>query len=443
MLPRSTIAELDVNGGWPPIFHGSRRGAIVKLRGAGLGVFAVLFCFPVPAQEALRNSMTGVAAAEARRLQQENAAYTVKSGDLRLLANCALSLDWNDNVYLSKQNQQDDFILRPRVGLNASYPLTQRNLLQLNVTFGYDKYLNHNGLSTWYLQSGSELSFDVYIKEFLINLHDRFSYTQDSAQEAAVANTGSYGTFQNTAGVLGTWDLQDLTPSLGYDHQTYLSTSSQFDYTDHSTEMVVARTGLKVHPQATVGVEGTFSSTAYDQQVLNDNTGYSVGVFGEWRPGAYFSLQPRFGYIFCDFQQTSRVTSAEDVDGWYGDLTIRHDATKHLSYSLSAGHEVRLGLEADAIKDWYVRSSITWKMLERVSVLTGLFYEHGKQTGGNVPGFTEDNYDWYGGNIALTYSLLKNILIGLNYRLTMRSSNVASQEYTQNMVGIEVSYSPR
>src|SRR5208282_6548685 len=174
------------------------------------------------------------AAAEARRLQPESLPYTVKEGDFRLLVTPSLELDWTDNVNLSKTNVQDDFILRPTVGLNASYPVTQNNLLQLNVTFGYNEYLDHDQLSTWYLQSGSALSFDIYVKDFWINLHDQFSYIQDSAQQAAVANTGSYGTLQNTAGVNTTWDLQDVTLSLGYDHQNVMASSQQFDYTDHS-----------------------------------------------------------------------------------------------------------------------------------------------------------------------------------------------------------------
>lgn len=387
--------------------------------------------------------MAGDAAVEARRIQQENSAYTLKSGDFRLLANAGLGVDWSDNVNLSKNGAGDDVILRPTLGLAASYPLTQRNLLLLNVTFGYNKYFNHDELSTWYVQSGSEVSFDVYVKDFWINLHDRFSYIQDSAREAAIANTGSYGNFQNTAGLLGTWDLQDVTLSLGYDHQNYITTSGQFDYTDHASEMVVTRAGLRVHPRLTVGVEGTVSFTAYDQRILNDNTGYSAGVYGEWRPGPYLSVEPKFGYTFYDFRQTSLVVPAKDLNAWYADLTLRHDATEYLSYTLSLGHELRLGIQSDAIDDWYVRPGITWKVLKRVSVQTGLFYEHGKQSGGRVAGFVEDNYDWYGGNIGLNYSLLKNLSASLNYRVTLRSSNVASRDYTQNMIGLQVSYSPR
>jgi len=61
---------------------------------------------------------------------------------------------------IQRQTRQD-FILSPLVQLNASYPITRNNLLSLNVGAGYDKYFDHNQYSTWRLQSGTELSFDI------------------------------------------------------------------------------------------------------------------------------------------------------------------------------------------------------------------------------------------------------------------------------------------
>ena len=298
---------------------------------------------PVAAQEALRSSLAGEAAAESRRLRPDDMPYTVKSGDFRLLVTPSLNAEWNDNVYLSKHGAQDDFILLPSVGIDASYPLTERNLLRLNLTAGYNEYANHHELSAFYLGSGSELSFDVFVKDWLFNLHDRVSYSQDAATEPAVSSTGSYGTFQNTAGLSGTWDLDDVTLTLGYDHQTSLSTSSQFNNTDQNSELLLGRAGLKVHPRVTVGVEATGSSTAYTRSSLNNNVGWSGGVYGEWTPDAFFSVKPRFGYTVNYFQQTSPFVPASTVDSWYADLTVSHQATKFLTYSLSAGHELRLG----------------------------------------------------------------------------------------------------
>ena len=399
------------------------------------------------AQEALRTSLAGNAAAEARRLQLQSMAYTLKSGDFRLLVTPSLALNWNDNINLTKDNPESDFILSPVVALNASYPLTTYNLLNLSVDFGYNKYINHDAFSQWYLGSASGVSFDVYVKDFWINLHDNFDYSQDSAQDAAVAGTGSYGTFENTAGLSVTWDLEDVTLTLGYDHQNVMATSDQFNNStnsiNHASELVVARAGLKLHPKLTVGVEGTASFTTYDQAVLNNNQEYSAGIYGDWRPGSYFSVQPRLGYTIYDVSQTSTYIQGGNLTTWYGDLTLTHQATDFLSYSLSAGHEISLGIESDAIEDSYFRPSANWNVIKNVTLQTSLFYEHGDEVGGQQASLLEKNYDWYGGSLSLSYSPMKRLRISLNYRLTMRSSDVASGEYTQNMVGLQITYIPQ
>ena len=397
------------------------------------------------AQEALRSSLAGDAAAEARNLQLQSQPYTVKSGDFRLLVTPSLELDWNDNINLSRNNTEADFILRPLVALNASYPIGTYNLLNLSVAFGYDKYLIHDAYSQLRLDSGSELSFDVYVKDFWINFHDRFQYSQDPSQEAAVAGSGSgsYGTFENTAGLSGTWDLEDVTLTLGYDHQNTRSLSSQYNQMNNSSELVVARTGLQFNPTLTVGVEGTASFTTYDQAVLNDNQQYSAGIYGDWRPGSYFSVQPRVGYTIFESGQTSASVKGGNLASWYANLTLAHQVTDFLSYSLSAGHEIRPGIQSDAIEDSYIRPSVDWNVIKDVTLQTSLFYEHGVEGGGQQASLQEKNYDQYGGGLNLSYSPMKKVKISLNYRLTLRSSNVASREYTQNMVGLQMTYTPQ
>ena len=407
-----------------------------------LAALMLLAARPATAQEALRSSLAGDAAAEARNLQLQSPLYTVKSGDFRLLVTPSLALDWNDNINIARDNAEADFILRPLVALNASYPLGAYNLLNLSVAVGYDKYLEHDEFSQWRLDSGSELSFDVYVKDFWINFHDRFQYTQDPAQEAAVAGTGSgsYGTFQNTAGLSGTWDLEDVVLTLGYDHQYAKSLSSQFNQINHASELVVARAGLRVHPKFTVGVEGTASFTAYEQAVLNDNQQYSAGIYGDWRPGSYFSVQPRFGYTIFESSQTSSSIQGGNLASWYANLTLAHQATDFLSYSLSAGHEIRGGIQSDAIEVSYIRPSVDWNVIKDVTLQTSLFYEHGAEGGGQQASLLEKNYDQYGGGLSLSYSPMKKVGISLNYRLTLRSSNVPSREYTQNLVGLQMTY---
>ena len=412
-----------------------------------LGASLLLAVKTAPAQDALQNSLAGDATAEARRLQLASQPYTVKTGDLKLLVVPSLGLDWNDNVNLSQTSPQEDFILRPLLNLGASYPLTKGNWFQLNAGVGYDEYLQHSEYSGPRLLSGSALSFDFYVKDFWINVHDRSQFTEDSAGVAAVAGSGRYGGFDNFLGPEVTWDLRGVVLTLGYDHENFIAASSHFDYLNRASESMVARAGLKLNPRLTAGVEGTGSYTEYDERFLNDNTGYSAGVYADWRPGSYFRVQPRAGYAAYLFEQTSQSIRAVDQDSWYAGLTLSHAVTKALSYSLSVGHELRLGVTADSITDTYVRPSVTWNIIKDVTLTGNLSYEEGRQ-GFSGQGFTSqgggtaEHYDWFTAGVGVKYSPMKRVTTSLNYRLTLRSSDVAGLGYAQDLVGLLIAYNP-
>ncbi len=417
-----------------------------------LVALVLLAALPASAQEALRNSLAGDAAAASRKTQMESLPYTVKSGDFKMLVVPSLDLDWNDNINIAKTGALQDFILSPRVQLDLSYPITQNNVLSLNAGVGYEKYLEHDQYSTWYLQSGTELSFDIYVKDFWFNLHDRVNYVQDTSQQPALSGTGTYATLNNTAGLSVTWDLNKLTLSAGYDHRNVISpVSQQIESQDGATEMLYARAGLEVYPGVTAGVEGTASFMRYDQMILNDNNSYSAGVYADWQPGKAFHVQPRFGYTIFTFQNTSQSSfvltnqpiQTSDLSSWYADLNITHQITDAIGYTLDAGHEVQSGIQSDAIEDWYVRPAIHWDVIKNVNLNTSFSYEHGKQGAGNVSGNLTETFDWLGANVGVSYSLLKKLSVGLNYRLTLRSSNTVNNEYTQNFVGLTLTYLPR
>jgi hypothetical protein len=394
-------------------------------------------------QEALQNMRALDTAREQRREQMASENYTFKRGDFRLLATPSLGLDWNDNIRSSDLNQEADFILRPMLQLGATYPLTQVNLLTLSLGVGYDHYFDHDELSGLRIQSGSALSFDIFVKDFTINLHDQISYTRDSSQESAVANTADYGNFQNTAGISVSWLLRKATLTLGYDHVNVVSIESTFNSQDRATEMFSGRASFAVHPEVQAGFEGSASFTAYDQPTLNDNANYSAGLFAVWQPGPALRVSPRGGYTFTEFETSSTSIRTEDLSSYYYDLTVSHLITEVFNYSLSVGHEVRAGIASDVIESTYVRPGLTWHAFQRASLRFGGFYEQSQQGVGNVSGGLEEDYDYYGFTAGTSWQLLEKLSLSLNYRLTVRSSDQSARDYTQNVVGLTLTYYPR
>lgn len=423
--------------------------AIALARCPWVFLLTFLTAFSASAQQALQNSLVGNSVSENRTKQMQNQDYTFRNGDFRMLVTPAMTAQWNDNVNLSKTNLLDDYILTPSVGIVSSYPLTQRNVLFLDVSVGYSRYLKNSNLSTFDINSstGTGLSFDIGIKDVTLNLHDWFNYTQDSSQTATVANTANYGTFQNTAGLSAMWDLNQVSLSAGYDHQNVLSTSGEFNNINHSAEMFFLRSGLQVHPQVTVGLEATASLTSYDKtsgtNALNNNDAYTVGPYVEFRPSSAMRLTARGGYSTYQFQQTSAAIQTSSQNTWYAGLSLSHQIMDSISYTLDVGREESLGIQSDLTQDWYVRPSINWSFIKDWDFKTGFSYQHGKQGVGDISGNLKENYDWYGGSLTLEHALTSRFSVGLSYRLTYRSSSIVDNGYTQNLVGLQLSYHPK
>src|SRR5664279_5575384 len=173
----------------------------------GLGLAVLLFCASpiVRAQDAIRPSLAGEASSEARRQSIENIPYNLQLGPVKVRFSATVGIEYNDNVNLAEDasafipavggpilvttQQQSDFIIRPQVNVNLLWPITQLNTLSLDLGIGYAFYMDHSNYDTndILLSPGSQLAFDIFVGDFRINIHDRFSLEQDPVAELSLS----------------------------------------------------------------------------------------------------------------------------------------------------------------------------------------------------------------------------------------------------------------
>ncbi len=177
----------------------------------------LLFLAPaVRAQEAVRPSLAGEAAAEARRQSIEQIPYNLLAGPVRFLFSVTTGIEYNDNINLAETNKQDDIIIRPQFNIDAIWPVTQLNTLRLDLGLGYSFYLDHPNADTngVLISPGSQLAFDIFVQDFRINMHDRFSLQQDPVAELQLSNVVDYGRFENTGRRLRSLGFEQSGPDL-------------------------------------------------------------------------------------------------------------------------------------------------------------------------------------------------------------------------------------
>src|ERR1700730_2558525 len=376
-------------------------------RRLGLAVLVPLLCAAgiSRAQDAIRPSLAGEAASESRRQSIDNIPYNLQLGPMKLRFSATIGFEYNDNVNLAEDGsallpsptgpvlvttqQQSDFIIRPQVNVNALWPITQLNTLKLDLGVGYAFYMDHSNYNTngVLVNPGSQIAFDIFVSDFRINLHDRFSLEQDPIAEVALSNVADYGRFQNTAGISVLWDLNAAVVTLGYDHYNFISTSSAFDYLNRNAEMVNGSIAFTPNSTMSVGLEAAFVDTYYDQNILNDSITYSAGAFLETQITGYLKLRVAGGYQNINFDNTGLVNDPHDLNDYYANALLSHRVNSVLTQSISAGHETQLGVNSNYIKLNYVRHTANWNILYHTLLSTELFYEDATDSGGSGPLF--------------------------------------------------------
>ena len=412
-------------------------------RGKRLGFFllvSTLFgALPTLAQDAVRPSLAGEEAAEARRQDIEHIPYNLVTGPIRYRISATLGFEYNDNINLSENSPEGDFIIHPLVTINALWPVTQLNTLRLDIGLGYALYLEHSSQDTngVLLTPGSQLALDVFVGDFRINFHDRFSLQQDPISELQLSNVIDYGRFENYAGVSVLWDLNKALATLGYDHYLYVSTNSDLDYLDRNAEVLVGSLAFTLTDTTGVGLESSFVHTYYDQNVLNNSNAVTAGAFLETQLTNYMRVRVAGGYQMINFDNTGSVFDSSDVSDYYANILISHRLNAYITQTLSAGHENQLGVNSNFITLNYVRYTATWNIIRNTLLSTEVFYEDADDSGG----FIDEHLHRYGGAITIGYQLTPHVTLGLRYQFTEKDSDVPFRSYTQNRISFDGTYS--
>lgn len=444
-------------------FHFARR------LGLAAALIACSAATALRAQDAIRPSLAGEAAAEARRQTLDRIPYNLLLGPIRFRVSATAGIEYNDNINLAANrtefipgpfgpvavstNAQGDFIFRPQVNFDALWPITQLNTLRFDLGLSYAFYFNHSNYDTRgvLLSPGSQLAFDVFVGDFRINFHDRFSLQQDPISQVALSNVANYGRFENTAGVSVLWDLNKAVATLGYDHYTFISTTDQFSYLDRNAEILSGSLAFTLTNTTGVGVEGSFVTTYYDENILNDSNAYSAGAFMETQITNYLKLRVAGGYQSIQFDNTGLVNDSHDLSDYYANALLSHRINAQITQSLSIGHESQLNVNSNFVRLNYARHTATWNIFLHTLLSTELFYEDARASGGFFPFFTgptglfnpfaAEHIHRYGGALTLGYQLTRHVTLGLRYQYIQKDSNLFLRDYRQNRISLDGTYS--
>jgi hypothetical protein len=428
----------------PRRFGATGTSGVTTMRTTGrlawlLALGVVCWGLDATAQEALRSSLAGQAALDAKKRRIASGGGDIRWGPFQLDLSAGLRVEASDNVRYSAQGAQEDLIFAPNIRFRSLWPVTEKNILSFGAGVGYNAYLQNTDLNYLFITPDSDVSFDVYAGDFVLNFHDRFHYTQDVASQPSVSGRGSYGRFENTVGMLVNWDLNKALMTFNYDHRIYFATEDEFSYTDHNSDLFGLRSAWLVTPTTPLGVEFGFGTTKYDQNVLNDLVHYSAGVYFAMPSGRFSNLRLAAGYVL--YEPTSNTSTnraaSRSMDALYAELVLAHQLTRHIAYSVSAGQQMQAGVYAQTLTLLYARTSVQWNVIRGYGLTTSFGYENGEEAGR----LDVENFDRFSAGITLSKRLSTKLNTSLGYSFLTRSSDLPGRSYSQNRLVLNLNYS--
>ena len=392
----------------------------------------------VRGQEAVRMSIASAQAAEARRQAQSTVGYyNLKLGPTGWKFGTGLEVEFNDNVENQEVHREGDVIFRPQLNAQMIWPLSQMNSINLSLGAGYSFYVEHPGLNRLFLTPGSQLGFDLYVGDFWINLHDRFSLSEDAYQDPTVSGTGDFARFENAIGVAALWDLNKVIVRSGYDHVTYISLGANQGQPDGTSEVFSLSAGYALKPGMLLGVELGAGLLHYDSTNVEftDASQWNAGVFYDAKLSEYMSFRGSVGYTVYQPDNTGLTNAPGDFTGLYTELGLSHRVNQYVDYTLSAGRTINFAFYGGTIDLYYARWQANWQLLRKITLGTTFEFEHGTQIS-----FGAETFDRYGPGISVGRSITSKLSGGLAYHYYWRGSDVPGRNYTVNVVSLNLSY---
>lgn len=375
--------------------------------------------------------------------------FNVKVGPVKMLFNAGMGVQYNSNVNVSEGNPEPDLILQPRVGAGIYWPITKLNKLRLNVQLGYDYYMQNPDLGgeVLIIDPSTEFLFNLFVNvpNLKITFFERPSVSVNPIDNATLSDAQNYAMFYNTAGVDVTWDLNDVELGIGYSNLfTYSvgSNASDYNYMNRFVNQVYADASFLLFPYMRLGLEGSWAYTTYLEgsqpgpNALNNNDNSTIGLFVQGKVSQYIDYSAGAGWQLVEFNESNNPENTGNSSNPYYYITLDHTLNQYFSHRITSGFEAAPSSQSNFVQMFYVQYGFNWMLIRDWSLGGSIYYQNGQES----PGPNSENFDRVGATINLGYQLTKHWVFNIYYGITSKTSDVLSDSYNQQIIGLNVTY---
>jgi hypothetical protein len=373
------------------------------------------------------------------------AAQGIQLGPFRLLPSLELSLEYDDNILLTPDNEIDDFIWHILPGIAVELP-SRRYAIRLGYQADILRYMDNTELDTVHHQALADARVD-FVFGLSLRLSDRFLITDDFAGFPVPELTQRVERWENTLDVGGEYRLSErfaLDASYRWFTVDYQD-DPEFDQFDRDDHTVAGTLFYRFLPKTSLLGEVQYNMVRYDIPAVaadrdSDAWRFLIGAKGDIT--AKTTVLAKVGWEWRDYENPGR----DDWDGLVAEGSIIWKYREPSEVRLFGG---RANVESlEETRNYYisnyagieVRHFLSERLILRVRGLGGVNDYPGELTVGAVSAERSDTFIEAGA--SLRYQMRRWLAFELGYEFLYRDSNFDINDYRDNRVkaGVLLSY---
>lgn len=366
-------------------------------------------------------------------------ALGLRLGSFFLFPTTSISEEYNDNIYASKNDKEDDFItiLNPSAKLVSNW---SRHALTLDAFSRSGFYADHSSQNFWDFGAGANGRVDIQRSTWLDASASAARLHEAAGSENFSGNwkePSEYYNYRTQAKLSHVFNRLAVAAGGAFDRKDYQDVQLRGGGTDNQTNRdrnvyeAFSRFAYNVNPNLNPFVEGRYNWRRYDTDdggISKDSQGYRAGVGVAMDFGGVTTGEMQAGWMQQNYDDY------DDQGSWYvsGGLlftptqltSIRFDVDRSFQETTFAG------------SSGYVDTGVALR-LEHELRRNILLYGEGS--------FNYDDYDGidlkekvyvagFGGN----YLVNRHLRLGLGYTYSYRDSDYDYREYKVNQVLLSV-----
>ncbi|MEK6733175.1 MAG: outer membrane beta-barrel protein [Candidatus Omnitrophota bacterium] len=340
-----------------------------------------------------------------------------------------IKLQYDDNVFLDRENKKSDFIVTLTPGVTAYLPFSD-NLLKLDYHVDFNRFADNTSqnATNHYLSGNLELDW----RNLTFNIYDKFSraFERPSTEDATRVKRQD-----NRAGITVNFQKDRLGIQLGFENfkRDYITPAyDQYDRTEYIYSLMATH---QTFSKTKLLMEYDFGDIKYDHSTTNSDSNYHqllVGAIGELTPKTTAAI--KVGTQFRNYKDSgipefNTLVIYSDMIHKFSDkdaLKLLFTRTANEStYQNNSYYELN---NVNGIYDHF----FTPKLL---GFVTGVYEEHTyprESTEGAETKKRDDKY--YSAGAGLKYYLQKWLTLTLQAEHIIRNSNFGVFDYRDNLI---------